>query len=235
MRTDRSHPGFRFAAFVAFVVGAAVCSNCIAGAPQTGNDRDAAAIQLLARHFVEAVNHRSESEMKTILHPKSRACMRTQNAPYFDGIFSRRMNFVIPSDYVFHAESRSPEYFSPPEAEAAYPVGPTHTLQIEFHIGPLSSTTIQLSIIKQGSAWYEVLRCPTAEDMKRMQATEAESAAYNQRVQQILANLAEPLRSELEALVRSGQRDAAVRKYREAYGEEVAIAFSVIEKLVSKN
>jgi hypothetical protein len=145
------------------------------------------------------------------------------------------MNFVIPSDYVAHIEPRSPEYFSPPEAVAAYPVRPTHTLQIDFHIQPWSSTSIQLSIVKKGSVWYEVLPCPSAEDMNRMQAMEEESKAYDQRVRQIIANLAERLRGDLEALVRNGQRDTAVRKYQEVSGEDIAIAVFVIERLVSKN
>jgi hypothetical protein len=38
------------------------------------------AIQLLTKRFVDAVNHRSESELKAILHTRSRACIRTQNS-----------------------------------------------------------------------------------------------------------------------------------------------------------
>ena len=95
--------------------------------------------------------------------------------------------------------------------------------------------TIQLSIVKEGSVWHEVLPCPSADEMKRMQAMEEESRAYDQRVTQIIANLAEPLRGELESLLGNGKRDAAVRRYQEASGEDIATAVSVIEKLVSKN
>jgi hypothetical protein len=230
IRAARLNAGVRTTAIAMFLV-----LNCTAGAQQTLDDRDAAAIQVLAKHFVDAVNNRSESGLKELLHPASRDCVRAQNASWFDGIFSRRMTFVIPSDYVVRAQPRSPEYFSPPEAVAAYPVRPTHTLQIEFHIQSLSSTSIQLSIVKNGSSWYEVLPCPSAEDMKRLQATEQESAAYDQRVKRIIANLAEPLRGDLETLLRNGQRGTAIRKYQEASGEDIAIATSVIEKLLSKN
>jgi hypothetical protein len=110
------------------------------------------------------------------------------------------------------------------------------TAFVVFLVGEaVCSTSIQLSIVKKGSVWYEVLPCPSAEDMNRMQAMEEESKAYDQRVRQIIANLAERLRGDLEALVRNGQRDTAVRKYQEVSGEDIAIAVSVIERLVSKN
>jgi hypothetical protein len=81
----------------------------------SGSDRDSAAVQLLAQQPVETVNHKSVSEQKAILHPRSRACIRAQRQPYFDGIFSRRMENDIPSSYAVKTEERSPESCFPPK------------------------------------------------------------------------------------------------------------------------
>ena len=198
-------------------------------AEQPGDDHDAADIQLLAKRLVEATNHRSVDELKTILYPGSRACIRAENQSYFDGLLLRQFGYVILSDYVVKNDLRSPEFFDPPEAIAPYPVRPTRTLQIEYSTVPRLYTTLLLSIAKKGSVWYEVLPCPSRNDMKRMQAIDAEKKAWNERVQQLISSLAAPLQSDIEGLAGKGQRTAAVRKYHEATGEDLAIASAVID------
>jgi hypothetical protein len=234
VRSDRLGSAFQITALatILIILGIGLCG--VARAAQRGSDPDAADIQLLAKQFVDAIGHKSVNELKAILHPSSRACIRPDTHAYFDGLLSRRLGYVIPSDYVLKSELRSPEFFFPPEAIAKYPVLPTRTLQIEYYAAPRSYTTILLSIAKKGSSWYEVLPCPTLEDMKRMLAMEAEKKAWDQRVRQLVSNLADPLRSDVEDMVEKGQRAAAARKYQESTGEDLAVAVAVIDALVPR-
>jgi hypothetical protein len=219
---------------VAFLISGGMGLSGSAWAQQASSNSDNAGIQLLAQQYVDAINHKSVNEQKAILHPKSRACIRPQTQPYFDGIFSRRMENDIPDGYVVRTEERSPEYFSPPETIEEYPVRPTRILQIEYFTGATRSAAIVLAIVKDGSKWVQVLPCPSPEAVKRILAEQAEAKAWHQRVQQLVSDLADPLRSEIETLLKKGQRFDAARKYQEASGEDLAVAVSVIDSLVSR-
>jgi hypothetical protein len=234
VQSDRFTTWLQFTAFATILIVSGFGLPGVAHAEQEDNDRDAADIRLLAKRFANAISHKSVSEQKAILHPSSRACIRSENQSYFDGIFSRRLGYVIPSDYVLKSEVRSPEFFSPPEAIANYPVLPTRILQIDFYTAPMSHMTILLSIAKKGSSWYEVLPCPSTEDMKRMLAMEAEKKAWDKRVQQLVSSLTDPLRSDIENLVANGRRTEAVRKYQEATGEDLAFATAVVDAFSPK-
>ena len=230
VRSDHLKKNLQITAFITTLIVSGLGLPGIARAQPAGNDPDAADIQLLTKRFVDAVDHKSVAELKAILHPSSRACIRAETQSYFDGILSRQLGYVIPSDYVSKSELRNPEFFSPPEQIAKYPVRPTRTLQIEYYTAPRRYTTLLLSIAKKGSSWFEVLPCPSPEDMKRMLAMEAEKKAWDQRVHQLFSNLADPLRSEIEDLAGRGQRLDAVRKYQEATGEDLAVASAVIDE-----
>jgi len=50
----------------------------------------------------------------------------------------------------------------------------------------------------------------------------------------LVAGLADPLRSELKALVEQGRRLDAIKKYAEKTGADLATAKAVVDALVSK-
>jgi hypothetical protein len=53
-----------------------------------------------------------------------------------------------------------------------------------------------------------------------------------QRAQSLAAQLADPLRAEIVALAKRGQRVEAIKRYATASGEDLAIAKRVVELLV---
>src|SRR5262249_11886811 len=108
----------------------------------------------LARDFVKAINDRSVEERKKILHPRSASCINPQTQPFYDWIFTRQFKYVIPADYKVRTQVSTGVSFSMPEVKADYPINPTHILQIDYSTKPFSSTSLVLSIVKDGDRWY---------------------------------------------------------------------------------
>lgn len=202
---------------------------CIAQATDSGRP------ETFAKEFVDAVNSKSTEHRLSLLHPKSRVCINAQTQPYYDWIFSHQLRHTIPATaYKIATEPLSGEQTPASDGKSDYPLRPTHRLQIDFETGPYSSTSIILLIVRDGARWREVLPCPRPETMPGIRAAEAGGAEQERRVQSLDAKLTDPLRAEIIALARKGQRIDAIKKYRDATGEDLSTAKSVVDLLVPR-
>ena len=79
-----------------------------------------------------------------------------------------------------------------------------------------------------GGHWFYIVPCPTPEatEMFRLAGLEREKEAV--RVEALAAGMDEALRAELNALLAAGDRIAAMRRYAEASGEDLATARAII-------
>ena len=187
----------------------------------------------LAKSFVEAINGKNQERRLALLHPRSKACIDGRSQPCYDWIFSRQAKHVIPAaKYKLLVEPLVGAQMLAADGKSDYPVRPTHQLQIDFDTGPNSSTSIVLLIVRDGTSWYEVLPCPRPETIASVRTAEASRAEQEQRVKSLISKLADPLRGEIIALARQGQRIDAIRKYRDASGEDLSTAKSVVDTLV---
>lgn len=185
-----------------------------------------------AQLFVDAINSKSPDRRLALLHPRSKACINAQTQAYFDYIFSRQAKHVIPAaKYKSFVGGLSGEAVVAADGRSDYPLRPTHQLQIDFATGSNSSTSIVVLLVQDGASWYEVLPCPRPDAIASVRAAEANRADHEQRVKSLVAKLADPLRSEIVALARKGQRIDAIRKYRDISGEDLSTAKSVVDTL----
>jgi ribosomal protein L7/L12 len=67
-----------------------------------------------------------------------------------------------------------------------------------------------------------------------MQAAKEQRAKQEQRAQSLVAQLADPLRAEIVALAKQGQRIDAIKRYAAASGEDLSTAKQVIDLLVPR-
>lgn len=202
----------------------------MASAAQAGNLNSAGG---LAQSFVEAINSKNQERRLALLHSRSKACINVQSQPYYDWIFSRQAKHVIPdAKYRSLVEPLVGAQVLAADGKSDYPIRPTHQLQIDFDTGPNNSTSIVLLIVRDGASWYEVLPCPRPETIASVRTAEMSRAEHDARVKVLIGKLADPLRGEIIALARKGQRIDAIKKYREASGEGLSIAKSVVDTLV---
>lgn len=191
--------------------------------------------EAFAKEFVDAVNSKNTERRLALLHPKSRACINAQTRPYYDWIFTRQSRHVIPAVYKVTMNPVPGDAALMSDGRSDYPLRPTQQLQIDFETGPYRSTSIILSIARDGAEWREVLPCPRPEAIAGIRAVEAERAQQEQRVRSLIVKLVDPLRAEIIALARKGQRIDAIKKYREATGEDLSTAKSVVDLLVPRD
>lgn len=212
------------------VLGLALLSPLWSSAQVTEPDRPEA----FAKEFVDAVNSKNTERRLALLHPKSRACINAQTQAYYDWMFSRQSKHVIPAAYKITTNPVPSDTPLMSDGRSDYPLRPTQQLQIDFETGPYRSTSIVLLIARDGASWREVLPCPRPDAIAGIRAVEAERAQQERRIQSLIAKLADPLRSEIIALARKGQRIDAIKKYRDATGEDLSTAKSVVDLLVPR-
>ena len=187
----------------------------------------------LADELVKAIRSKSPELRRALLHEKSRACINSQTQPYFDWIFTRQFRYAIPEEYKVSTQPLSKPAGSSLD-KSAYPVAPTHQVQIDFHTTPYRSTSIVVMASKDGGNWREILPCPSPEAVAGAQRSVAETDRQNRRINMLAAQVAEPLRSEIIAMARAGRRIDAIRRYAEATGEDLVIARGVVEHLLQE-
>jgi hypothetical protein len=191
--------------------------------------------EALAKLFVDAINSKSADRRLALLHPKSRACINAQTQPYYDWIFSRQLKHVIPAaNYKVAATPLSGKPALPSDGKSEYPLNPSHQLQIDFNTGPYSSTSIVLFIVRDSARWYEVLPCPRPDAVAGIRAIEAKRAERERNIESLVARLGDPLRAEITALARQGRRIDAIKRYRDATGEDLTTAKDVVDLLAPR-
>jgi hypothetical protein len=223
---------------VRFVVAALLAAICMLGImqrPLNGQVGSPVQAETLAKDFVKAINDRSVDERKKILHPKTASCINSETQPFFDWIFSKQFKYLIPANYRATTRPFTGSSFQPTEAKFVYPVEPSHILQIDYSSKPFSSTTLVLSIVKEGELWYEVLPCPQPEAVIMAKSNAAKNRELEARAKSLAAELRDPLRTEIISLARDGHLIDAIKKYAEASGEDLTVANSVLEIMAPEN
>jgi hypothetical protein len=190
--------------------------------------------EAFAKLFVDAVNSKSAERRLALLHPKSKACINAQTQPYYDWIFSRQSKYVIPAKYRVAGKPLAAKQPLPSDGKSDYPLRPSHQLQIDFNTGSYSATSIILFLVRDGSRWYEVLPCPHPDAIAGIAAIEAKRAEQEQKVKSLVAGITDPLRAEIIALARQGQRIDAINRYRDATGQDLTTAKEVVDLLVPR-
>lgn len=193
---------------------------------------DAGQPEGFAKEFVDTINSKNTGRRLALLHPGSRACINARTQPYYDWIFTRQSRHVIPAAYKVTTSPVPGDAPLMSDGRSDYPLRPTQQLQIDFETGPYRSTSIVLLIARDGAAWREVLPCPRPEAVAHIKEAEARRVDHDHRVRSLVAGLADPLRAEVIALAREGRRIDAIKKYREASGEDLSTAKSVVDLLV---
>jgi len=202
-----------------------ICTTRVAGQERT---------EAFAKRFVDALRSKNAEQRKVLMHPDSRACITSQTQPYYDEMFSRQSKYAASANYevrVTPIPAEQPLMF---EDRLYYPLRPTHLVQIDFDTGPNSGASIILQAVYVGTRWYEASPCPRPETIPMMQAAKEQRAKQEQRAQSLVAQLADPLRAEIVALAKQGQRIDAIKRYAAASGEDLSTAKQVIDLLVPR-
>jgi hypothetical protein len=192
--------------------------------------------RVFATAYLRAVTGSDVRQYTRLVHPASLACRREDNEEFFVDVFARHQGLSAREPQVL-VESLPPRlqlFDFIAKQGFDYPVRPTHL----FHVDVISTGEKQLrlgafSVLLDGS-WYEVLPCPTTEAVTRYRAKKAQAAADDAKARELARLMQDQLRAEIMALLKEGKTVAAIKKYREATGADLAMAKRVVEVLESR-
>lgn len=187
--------------------------------------------EAFARTFIDALHSKQPARRLEIIHSRSRACITPQNRPYYDWMFTRQEKYAVSGHYRATVTPLRQDAPLPGDSQSAYPVRPTHQMQIDFEPGAYKSASMIVLIAPDGVRWREVLACPSGNVVARARSSAAESAERGQKAQLLVRQMPGPLRAELMDLLKAGRRVDAIRRYAAASGEDIAAARGVIDRM----
>lgn len=163
-----------------------------------------------------------------LLHPTSQKCLNEKTAPYFNWIFKRQAAYADYGGYKASAKPMGTVEARSPEGKSAYPIKPTHQLQIDFTgKANTSASMIVLTVFDQGR-WWEVLPCPDEATVNKVRQVEGENIQRDKDAALLVEKMPLELRHELANLLQSGRRVDAIRRYADAAKQDITMARSVI-------
>ena len=178
--------------------------------------------------YVAAVNAGSEDGIVALLHPATRACMDEANEEFFDYVLANELKRSIPDAYRLTVTPVADDQTLLMAGLLAYPVRPSHTLQIDFEDGAYSGTTIIRYAIDDGGAWHTVIGCPTPEAVAMFREARVRALEQEARARELAAQVSPTLRAEIETLMAEGQRIVAIKRYAAEADVGLAIARAVV-------
>ncbi len=179
--------------------------------------------------FVSAINAKDVGKLEALIHPKCRAAVTDANKAYFDEMFERDLDRKIPADYRLTVTPIGPDDPLPFVPMVTYPARPTHTVQIDYEESDNRGVTLVRWVVVEESSWWLCLQIPTAEAMAKRQEMKKENQRRQARAVQLKAELKDPLLAELKDFLKQGQKIQAIKHYRAASGEGLALANDVVE------
>lgn len=206
-----------------------------AGRTAPRSDPDAGA-QQFAKAYVSALRSHDPARLQALQHPASRACLNDQTRAYFDwGIANEfKTGAMLSGPYTITR-------FGPiggesvlgflPRDSFAYPVKPTHQIQIDFESRDNQGILLVRELARENGRWFMVDPCPNAAGLKFFAEQKALGDRQRTESLRLLAAMPAPLRQELTGVLAQGRFIDAAHRYQAATGADLTTAVGVVEQL----
>jgi len=202
----------------------------LAGSEFAASD-DEAIRNTFVKPWIEALRSNDKARIESFIHPAVRACMSDPSTKdFFDYTLDHQVHLAPAGDYriIKLGPMQGPAPTFLPEEGFAYPVRPTYEVEIEFE---QSNLVFAQFLAPVNGSWYDVIPCPNEKGLAYFREELVKGAEQKKRATQLLADLKDPLRSELKDLLRQQQKIDAIHKYQAAAGVDLTTAVAVINAL----
>lgn len=212
----------------------AVCSllalaGCASSLSETNNHP--ATVQQLVSQFVAATNAHDVKGLNALLHPKSLACVTPENRDFYDRAVAISLRQPIPLNYHFTDTVVAEQDKLPAYGYGVFPVRPTHQIQLEYTNGAEDSGTVMFWLVNEGGRWYKDDPCINADVIKQFHDDLSNIKAREAATKALVAQIKDPLLSELKALLKEGKGATASQRYAQATGKDGDTSLAVIDEL----
>ena len=209
--------------------GASTGKSQAAGASDTGEEAVTPEQRAFAEKYAESVQAQDVAKMRALIAPTTLKCFDGAKQKFLDEWIDKQFNYEIPIDYQLSV-SRIPPEVAKPTKVATYPVPRTHLMEFQY-TRPTNSITVTQEIGTEGGKWYMIPPCPTALRMKQFAKKEELKAIVRDRAEHAYAELKEPVKSQLLALIAKHDNTGAMRLCIKSLHVDAATAQVLLAKL----
>ena len=168
--------------------------------------------------------------MNVLLHPKSLACITPENRDFYDRAVTTCMRQPIPIDFRFTDSTVSDKDTSSLYGYGTFPVPPTHKIEIQYSRGE-DSGTVLFWVVSENGRWYKDDPCINSDVIKQFHDDLPNIKAREAATKALVAQIKDPLLSELRALLSENKSATASQRYAQAAGKDGDTSLAVIEEL----
>jgi hypothetical protein len=191
--------------------------------------------------YIAARQSKDATKIVDLFHPSVRACITAQNQPYFNFVVAQELRDVPSGNYTKLTIKPVPPKGPPmiwaffPAKGFPYAVMPTHTIQMDYDLGPNNSYSNIIEVAPSGGSFYLVTACPNAQGMSFMREFQAQGERQKARAKKLVSKLHDPLLSQIKALLAKHDRIGADKAYEKATGADLTTAETVMDALENRN
>jgi hypothetical protein len=183
-------------------------------------------VRSFAADYVAAVNAKDSAKLWSFLTPETRSCVNPANKDVYDALFNVQFDDTIPSNYTLALSPVSEANIKAFAESQFFTTPPEQQLQIDYQIGDDAGSLI-LWLVHQNGRLYADQPCATVEFIINYRV----QAAARAHIKALAAEIQDPLRAELLALLADHKRSAAITRYKSATSCDMRTAMLVISTL----
>ncbi|MEI6217551.1 MAG: hypothetical protein WCP86_01490 [bacterium] len=126
----------------------------------------------LAEQFISAINTKSAEKQRTLVHPQCLAGLAGLQKEFMDETLSRDFRRVIPEKRNVKVTAlKGPDL--PFAGAMAWPVTPTHQIEVEFSTGENASVSVIRFTAKEKDRWFIIIPMLNPENLKKYEEKKA--------------------------------------------------------------
>ena len=207
-------------------------SPAAADATDSGEEAATPEQRAFAQAYVQTVQARDVGKMRALVAPTTLKCFDGDKQKFLDKWLAKQLSYEVPKDYQVSV-SRIPPTMSKPTKEATYPVPRTYEMEFQYAT-EANTVTITQEIGAETGRWYLIPPCPTALRMTQFTKREEKLAIARDRAAHAYAEMTEPLKSQLLALIAKNDNTGALRLCMKSLHVDQITAQALIDKLASE-
>jgi len=197
----------------------------IPGVPPSGD------VKTLVTQYVAAFNAKDMQRLDALLHPKSLACITPESKSFYEDQMAIQWREPIAANYnarVVPVNEGNVKALA--SMMVVFPVKPTQEVDIDAQQGDdVWGTTIWL--VRENGRLYDDQPCATDEYLKKYRDEAPARAKEEAHFQALAAQVKDPLRAQLVALLRQHETGQAETRYQAATGADLRTAARVMIEL----
>jgi hypothetical protein len=182
-----------------------------------------------AAKVAEATQAEDVAKMRALIPPTTLKCFKGGKEKFLDEWLEKQISYGIAKDYQISV-SRIPRDMAKPSKMATYPIPRTHLMEFKYSAAG-NEIAVSQEIGTEGGQWYLIPPCPTAARMKQFMRKEKIHAIARNRAEHAYAELKEPVKSQLLALIAKHDDAGAMRLCRNSLHLDDQTADALITKL----